>query len=67
LKDIPILGNLFSSTNWQRNETELLVVVTPVISDPMHPRPQDVIHFTADSVLPAHDALQSRLQPSPAP
>lgn len=67
LKDIPILGNLFSSTNWQRNETELLVVVTPVISDPMHPRPQDVIHFTSDSVLPAHDALQSRLQPSPKP
>jgi len=67
LKDIPILGNLFSSTNWQRNETELLVVVTPVISDPMHPRPQDVIHFTTDSVLPARDALRSRLQPSPEP
>ena len=67
LKDIPILGNLFSSTSWQRNETELLVVVTPVISDPMHPRPQDVIHFTSDTVLPAHDALKSRLQPSPEP
>jgi pilus assembly protein CpaC len=71
LKDIPILGNLFSSTNWQRNETELLVVVTPVITDPMHPRPQDIIHFTTDSILPAHEALDPRLPqpstPSPKP
>lgn len=67
LKDIPILGSLFSSTNWQRNETELLVVVTPVITDPMHPRPQDIIHFTTDSILPAHQALEPRLPPSPKP
>src|SRR5688572_12049000 len=31
LKDIPILGYLFSSDRWQRNESELLVVVTPSI------------------------------------
>ena len=65
LKDIPILGALFSSTSWQRNETELLVVVTPVISDPMHPRPQDVMHFEPDTVLPARRALEPRL-PTPA-
>src|SRR5687768_1719075 len=29
LMHIPILGQLFSSTRWQRNESELLVVVTP--------------------------------------
>jgi pilus assembly protein CpaC len=67
LKDIPILGTLFSSTSWQRNETELLVVVTPVITDPMHPRPQDIVHFTADSTLPARQALEPRLPTPPAP
>ncbi len=35
LKDIPILGLLFSSQRYQRNETELLVLVTPVVMDPM--------------------------------
>jgi Flp pilus assembly secretin CpaC len=64
LKDIPILGTLFSSTTWQRNETELLIIVTPVVTDPMHPRPQDVMHFSPDSVLPAHEALEPRLPSS---
>jgi pilus assembly protein CpaC len=67
LKDIPILGTLFSSTNWQRNETELLIVVTPIVTDPLHPRPQDVMHFSPDSVLPAKQALEPRLPAQPAP
>jgi Flp pilus assembly secretin CpaC len=67
LKDIPILGSLFSSTSWQRNETELLVIVTPVITDPMHPRPQDVMHFTADSTVPALKALEPRLPAAAKP
>lgn len=67
LKDIPILGTLFSSTNWQRNETELLIIVTPVVTDPMHPRPQDVMHFSPDSVLPARQALEPRLPAQPTP
>jgi Flp pilus assembly secretin CpaC len=39
LKDIPILGYLFSSERFERNETELLVLVTPVIVDPREPLP----------------------------
>lgn len=39
LKDIPILGYLFSSERFERNETELLVLVTPVIVDPREPMP----------------------------
>jgi Flp pilus assembly secretin CpaC len=58
---------LFSSTNWQRNETELLIVVTPIVTDPLHPRPQDVMHFSPDSVLPAKQALEPRLPAQPAP
>jgi Flp pilus assembly secretin CpaC len=67
LQDIPILGQLFSSTRWQRNETELIVVVTPVITDPMHPRPQDVLHFAPDTSLRARKALEPRLQPTVTP
>jgi Flp pilus assembly secretin CpaC len=65
LKDIPILGELFSSTRFQRNETELLIVVTPVLVDPMDPRPQDVLHLLPDTALPARDAIKRRLQEGP--
>lgn len=61
LQDIPILGELFSSSRWQKNESELLVVVTPVLVDPMHPRPQDVLPLLPDTALPARGAIQSRL------
>lgn len=67
LMDIPIIGSLFSSTQWQRDETELVVVVTPVIVDPMHPRPQDVLQIVPDTTLPAKEALQPRLPGAPTP
>jgi pilus assembly protein CpaC len=31
LGDIPILGSLFRSARWSRNETELIIIVTPHI------------------------------------
>jgi pilus assembly protein CpaC len=65
LQDIPILGNLFSSQRWQRNETELLIVVTPVVVDPQHPRDRDLLPLVPDTTLPARDAIQPRL-PAPA-
>ncbi|MEA3262753.1 MAG: type II and III secretion system protein family protein [Pseudomonadota bacterium] len=33
--DIPILGSLFRSTNFQRGETELVIVVTPYLVNPV--------------------------------
>lgn len=36
LGDIPILGALFRSTSFQRNETELVVIVTPRLVKPVH-------------------------------
>ena len=63
LMDIPILGQLFSSTTWNRNESELLVIVTPVLVDPRDPRPQDIIRLVPDTALPARDAIQKKLQP----
>ena len=58
LKDLPILGALFSSRSWQRNETELVVVVTPVVVDPMRPRERDVLRFPADTALPAASVVR---------
>ncbi len=35
MKDVPILGSLFRSRDYQRNETELVIMVTPVIVKPV--------------------------------
>lgn len=37
LGDIPVLGALFSSTSYQREETELVVLVTPQLVEPLDP------------------------------
>jgi len=36
--DIPVLGALFRSTNFQRGETELVIVVTPYLVQPINDR-----------------------------
>jgi pilus assembly protein CpaC len=61
LRDLPIIGDLFSSTTWQNNDSELLVVVTRVLIDPLDPRPQDVLRLLPDTALPARDAIKKRL------
>lgn len=35
LGDVPVLGTLFSSKSYQRNETELVIIVTPHLAKPM--------------------------------
>lgn len=35
--DVPILGNLFKSKSFQRNETELVFIVTAKITQPLNP------------------------------
>lgn len=68
IMNIPILGQLFSSTRFQRNQTELLVVVTPVIVNPRQPRASDVLRFPSDTTLPAGRAFEIRDQrPGRAP
>jgi pilus assembly protein CpaC len=62
--DIPILGSLFSSQSFQRNESELIVVVTPVVVDPLRPRQVDIA-TPPDTTLPnAKAALQRPPSPS---
>jgi Flp pilus assembly secretin CpaC len=65
LMNVPILGALFSSTRWQKNESELVVIVTPVMYDPFRPRPQDAPRIVPDTTLPARDVLAPRLAPTP--
>ena len=63
LSNIPILGDLFSSTRWINNESELIVIVTPILMDPNNPRAVDLLRFLPDSTLPAKPALKKRLPP----
>ncbi len=52
LKDIPVLGALFRSVDFQRNETELVVTVTPYLIRPVDD-PQ--IRLPTDGFAPASD------------
>jgi pilus assembly protein CpaC len=38
LGDMPILGNLFRSKRFQRNETELVILITPYLVQPVRAR-----------------------------
>jgi pilus assembly protein CpaC len=54
LGDVPVLGALFRSTTYQKNESELAIIVTPRLVRPA--RPGDVIKSPLDTTLPANDA-----------
>ena len=53
LGDLPVLGALFRSTSFQRNESELLIVVTPYIVRPIDD-PKS-IRYPTDAWQPATD------------
>jgi pilus assembly protein CpaC len=53
LGDVPVLGALFSSKAYQKNETDLVIIVTPHLINPT--RPGDVVRTPLDSTLPAND------------
>jgi pilus assembly protein CpaC len=53
LGDVPILGALFRSTSFQKNETDLAIIVTPRLVRPA--RPGDVIKTPLDASLPPND------------
>lgn len=59
LAELPILGALFRSTRFQRNETELAILVTPVLAGADHPDLQRRV-INVDTVLSEHfsDGLQ---------
>ena len=51
LGDVPVLGALFRSTEYQKNETDLVILVTPHLVRPM--APTDPIHTPLDNTLAA--------------
>ena len=52
LMDLPILGTLFRSTSFQRNETELVIIVTVMLAKPVDP---DMLAAPTDGFAPSHD------------
>jgi pilus assembly protein CpaC len=53
LGDIPILGSLFRSSRFQRNETELVIIVTPYVVRPVADGPP--LKLPTDGLAPASD------------
>jgi pilus assembly protein CpaC len=51
-KDLPVLGQLFRSRDYQKNETELVIVVTPYVVDPVN---RQKIALPTDGFAPASD------------
>jgi pilus assembly protein CpaC len=51
--DVPVLGALFRSTDYQKNETDLVIIVTPHVVRPL--QPGDPIRTPLDNTLPAND------------
>jgi pilus assembly protein CpaC len=67
LGDVPVLGALFRSAQYQKNETDLVILVTPHIVHPM--RPNEVAHTPLDSTVPGSDLdffLNGQAEVSPA-
>ena len=56
LGDIPVLGQLFRSEQFQRSESELVIIVTPYLVNPS-PTVASLAAPT-DGLVPAHDAEQ---------
>jgi pilus assembly protein CpaC len=52
LKDLPVLGNLFRSRDFQSNETELVIIVTPYI---VKSASMDELQTPGDGYAPASD------------
>src|SRR5262249_10354804 len=52
LVDVPVLGTLFRSTQYQRNETELVIIVTPKLVQPV---PAGTLVAPTDTFVPPSD------------
>jgi pilus assembly protein CpaC len=71
--DVPLLGALFKSNGWRRNETELMIVITPYlvkpVSDSQISLPTDGIHSANDAerILLGKINSNSKAEPRPLP
>ena len=72
LGDIPVLGTLFSSVEYQKSTTELLIMVTPRLVEPIGerqapPLPGTLITDPNDFELFMQQKLQGQPKPRPEP
>jgi pilus assembly protein CpaC len=66
LGTVPVLGALFSSKSYQKNQTDLVIIVTPRLVRPG--RPGDNIKAPSDDTLPPNDAdffLMGKMEVAP--
>jgi pilus assembly protein CpaC len=54
LGDVPVLGALFASRSFQKDETDLAIIVTPRMMRPA--RPGDPVKTPLDNTVPGNDA-----------
>lgn len=59
LKDVPILGTLFRSTKFQKDESELVITVAPILARPVD---SAAIALPSDGFGPANDVNMYLLQ-----
>ena len=67
LGDVPVLGALFRSASYQKNETDLAIIVTPRLVRPA--RPGDILKTPLDASRPVNDVdlfLMGKTELSPA-
>lgn len=67
LGDIPVLGELFKSERFQRQETELAIFVTPLVVDADNPHLADRIRradIVKDAAFPAAPMLNTPVTPA---
>jgi pilus assembly protein CpaC len=67
LGDVPVIGALFRSASYQRNETDLAIIVTPRLVRPA--RPGDAIKTPLDNTLAPNDVdffVNGKTEISPA-
>ncbi len=53
MKDVPVLGQLFRSRDYQNNETELVIIVTPYLVEATH---ESNLRDPSEGFVPASDA-----------
>lgn len=55
--NVPVLGELFKSKAFQRSETELLIVISPLLVEPFAEKQADIHEAPADQETPLEKAL----------
>ncbi|MBK8373535.1 type II and III secretion system protein family protein [Sphingorhabdus sp.] len=78
LGDVPILGTLFKSNGWKRNETELVIVVTPYLVKPVseseiklptdgYKAPTDLERLLLNRMVSKEEGVDARPMPTVGP